>query len=261
MLNSSFETAPDEVLILLVAAGLGETRCGNIALGQKHWAGALALLRETLGGLKAIQSLSFAKATLVIEGILTPSMPLLTSEIELLTALTRLDIPIARCPLKRRFRRFFGPDIQGWSVREMAFHLANLHMVNALLSCDQYQRSLIELEKLIGAGGAKITASGITFLILQSSVRSGDWYDENSGMRVWETLEFVELVLHAPTSREQVVRAMSAYLSEKSAEFVNLRTLKLEIIDGWRRQHYPLRKTQVQRPLQIQEVSEFTCPD
>jgi hypothetical protein len=237
MLGNPAVARLDSTLMVLLAAAVTEHHCGNVMLAYKHWTGVLGHVRGYLGGLRGVQRIGFAKGMALVEGILMQHVPLFESRARLSEAMSRLSVPRARFPLDSRLWKFFGSDVQGRSERDIAFHLANLHLVSMML-VGEWVGFMVELARLLLGGGEEITPTGVTFMICQSAVRTGEWYGEAPKLRMWETLEFVRLIMYAEAeSRKSVVRAMSAPLLGFSPEDLDLEVLKREVEEGWEMRH------------------------
>jgi len=233
ILSSPATARLDSTLMVLLAAGIAENRSKNITLAYKHYAGALALLRGYQGGLRAVQRMDFAKGMGAIEGVLMQHVPLFESKMILLEAVGRLLMPRARVAVDRRLWKFFGPDLAGLPEREVAFHIANLHLASMMLEDGKCERFMEELVRMILGSGEHITPNAVTFMICACSVRIGEWYGEAPKLRTWETLEFVRLIMFTTELRETVVRVMSGHLLGHSQEDFDLNGVRQEIEEGW----------------------------
>ena len=175
----------------LLGAGLAESRSGNLAVAYKHHTAALNLLNLYIGGLGAIQRMQFSTAMGVLLGLLGQDVPFFDSKKCLDQALSRMKVS--------RFRRldrevdmsvsaFLGADLLRFPTHEVAFHIANLHMVNIMMTGAVDSRFMEELARMVLDCGEKMTPRAITFLICACAVNVGEWYGQDAKLRIWETI-------------------------------------------------------------------------
>jgi hypothetical protein len=231
MLSSPTKLMQDSTLMVLLKAGIAENQSGNVELADKHYAGALALLLNYRGGLRAIQNMKFVAGMGLVNGILMQNMKLCRTRSELMGIMSRMALPRGRS-VDRRIWKFLGANLRVLPSREAAYHVANLHMMS-MMAMDVHRGFWDDLVATILGSGERLMPSAITFMICACAARANEWYGEDPKMRSWETLEFAHLIMYAPKARAAVVRTMSGWLMGSNTEWFDLDEAKKEILEGW----------------------------
>jgi hypothetical protein len=231
MLASPSTLMQDSTLMVLLKAGIVENQSGNVELAHKHYAGALALLNNYRGGLRAIQNMKFVTGMGVANGILMQDVKLFETRRELLGAISRMALRRGGS-VDWRIWSFLDVNLRSLPFREVAFHVANLHMMS-MMAMDVHRGFWDDLVTTLLGSGNTLVPSAITFMICACAVRADQWYGEDPQMHSWEALEFAHLTMYAPKAREAVVKTMSGWLKGSNIEGFDLEEAKREILEGW----------------------------
>jgi hypothetical protein len=167
----------------------------------------------------------------VANGILMQDVKLFETRRELIGAMDRMALPQGGS-VDRRIWKFLGANLRILPSREVAFHVANLHMMS-MMAMDVQRGFWDDLVTTILGSAERTMPSAITFMICACAARADEWYGEDPKMRSWETLEFANLIMYAPKARAAVVRTMSDWLMGSNTEWFDLDEAKKEILEGW----------------------------
>jgi hypothetical protein len=111
-------------------------------------------------------------------------------------------------------------------------HIANLHMLNSLMSAPPpgFEQ---ELARLAVGGGPHLTPAGLQLIITTTVARTGGWVGQDQALKTWQSIEFVELVDFASIYfKGWVITCLVSWLKGSEEEPVHIGGLLRSIRDG-----------------------------
>jgi hypothetical protein len=217
----------ESMVFLIAAAGSAENRMGNPVEAQIHHTAAYQLLKER-GGLQIVHDMESVAGLGIVRCMLPRPLNMFPDVHALEEALQRFQL-----------RRSSAIDYRLWPYLERScrsrLHVANLHMLNAILF-DPPLDFEQELVRLAVGGGPDLTPAGLQLIITTTAARTGGWTGQDKSLKTWESIEFVELIdLATIDQKDTVITCLFSWLKGDVEACIDVSGLLSSIRNGHRR--------------------------